>query len=786
MRFLLGIPVVLASLALLALGLIAHPFAPFWPATLVAIWLVVLFALPRWWIAIYLALIPGLDLAPFSGWFFFEDFDFLTLCVLLVGYGRWMARPFDGKLLKFGVALLICYALTLGLSALIGLLPLAPFDANAFSHYFSRYNALRLLKGPLVAMLLLPIVLREFRLHPEQAARAIVAGMCAGLGIAGLSVLWERAAFLDLTNLSADYRATGFFAATHTGGAALDGYLALTLPFAVLLVLGANHLRNVAAGGALTAAGLYSVIMTFSRALYGTIAVSVVMQIVLSLFTARKSGESSRRSAWFALPFIALGMYYLLQHVFASSGYRGFATGAGFFASLFLLTLTPFKLGVQGVFALIAIVFMSAGLPFVSGKGVYLVYGLCLLIFAASYAAGMPARARYGWASALGLAINSVAVASHWGNQNAFFDATLAVACGVVVATANALSRQRLWTLSRTSMSLLPLGLAGIAVTVVAMNSFYAGSRFSTTQSDWETRKHHWNDVYNAMEPGALHFALGTGLGRMPETYFWRNSGAEIPGTFVFAQDGANQFLRLSGSRYGLGYGDPLRILQAVRVSSPGVVVELDARTKAEANLFVGICARHLIYSAGCAEKAIALKASPAWTKQKFELDLRGLQARQQWVPRPYFLVIYTDTQKSLVDIDNVNIQGTYGSERIRNGEFTYGLDHWYFSSDRFHLAWHAKNTFLHVMFEQGVIGLAFFCLLLAAAFSRLLGPVFRGHRGAIALALSLVGFIIIGMFDSLIDVPRLSLIFYVLLFSAVAISPKILFAEQDPAKENY
>ena len=80
MKFLIAVPVVLAALALLALSAAAHPFAPLWPATLMVAWCAFMLVKPRWWMAAYLALIPGLDLAPFSGWFFLEDFDIVTLC----------------------------------------------------------------------------------------------------------------------------------------------------------------------------------------------------------------------------------------------------------------------------------------------------------------------------------------------------------------------------------------------------------------------------------------------------------------------------------------------------------------------------------------------------------------------------------------------------------------------------------------------------------------------------------------------------------------------------------
>ena len=58
--------------------------------------------------------------------------------------------------------------------------------------------------------------------------------------------------------------------------------------------------------------------------------------------------------------------------------------------------------------------------------------------------------------------------------------------------------------------------------------------------------------------------------------------------------------------------------------------------------------------------------------------------------------------------------------ELLGNGDFQHGNDRWFFTSDRHHLPWHAKNLWLHVYFEQGVLGLLIFSALLV--FALLLG----------------------------------------------------------------
>ena len=76
--------------------------------------------------------------------------------------------------------------------------------------------------------------------YPDEIMRAGSIGMVtATVGLLGvaLATLWERLAFTGLLNLSTDYRTTALFWEMHVGGAALDGFLALTVPFALREVL---------------------------------------------------------------------------------------------------------------------------------------------------------------------------------------------------------------------------------------------------------------------------------------------------------------------------------------------------------------------------------------------------------------------------------------------------------------------------------------------------------------------------------------------------------------------
>jgi O-antigen ligase len=111
-----------------------------------------------------------------------------------------------------------------------------------------------------------------------------------------------------------------------------------------------------------------------------------------------------------------------------------------------------------------------------------------------------------------------------------------------------------------------------------------------------------------------------------------------------------------------------------------------------------------------------------------------------------------------------VSVTDSFGRNLLENGDFTAANAHWFFTSDRHHLPWHAKNLWLHVLFEQGWVGLILFSMLTVFALARATAAAFRGEIVAAVLSSSLGGFLVVGLFDSLLDVPRSTFMFFLLL----------------------
>lgn len=285
------------ALALALLGLAGFSVWRFPLAQLpLALGLAAYFALlvrwPRAWLIVVPAALPVLDLAFWSGRFFWDEFDLLLL-VTLAGalWQRERARTVTGLL---PLALIALLALSVAASALAGLLPLQALDANAFSSYWSHYNALRVTKGFVWGVLLW--WMGRGVLEPANF-RLLAIGMVAGLAATSASALWEAWLFTGF-RLDTDYRVTGPFSSMHTGGGHVEAYLAAALPFAWALAAGGGRgfLRLLGASAFLLAAA--AIVVTVARA--GLIALFVVAA-VLAAASLRNRVRAARPGASLAL-----------------------------------------------------------------------------------------------------------------------------------------------------------------------------------------------------------------------------------------------------------------------------------------------------------------------------------------------------------------------------------------------------------------------------------------------------------------------------------------------------
>lgn len=594
-------------------GALSFPVGSTWLFMAVGLYTALLWKHPSAWLLVIPALLPTFDFAPWTGRFFLNEFDLFVFAT--IGTGLWISAAHVPRvrISKRFALLLTAFVASAGLSLLIGLLPLPAADFNAFSNYYSRYNALRAGKGLLEALALMPLLLINMSTG-VNVLKSFSSGMVAGLAGVVVTALWERAIFPGLFNFSSDFRISALFSSMHTGGSHVEAYLVATLPF---LVAWAYHSRSVAVrGGALVlfTLGAYALFVTFSRGGY----VAFMLSIAVLLFGSMATSEARR-----------------------ANGHRGFFV-------------------VVGV-ALIASVLTAA--PIITGS--------------------------------------------------------------------------------------------------------FAEARLAHVDADLAARFEHWRNVVNVVDPGFEASTFGMGLGRFPETYFFRNTAGDLPATYSFIKEGDNVYIRL-------GSGKPAYVEQVVRIQPHATYrLAVDLRSNpAMGGLNLLVCERTFFKSLNCKGGSITQPGPQTiWSHHELSFNSGALGTGPWFARRTVKLVLENTAHGSVLDVDNVHLMDVNDRELIANGDFSQGNDRWFYSEFLDHWPWHIENIWVQLLFEQGWFGLITFTLLVCYGLASMLTAARQGGVIFIVLLASISGFLAVGLFGSPLETPRLELWFYLTLFTGTLIA---------------
>ncbi|HUK58353.1 MAG TPA: hypothetical protein VLV50_03915 [Stellaceae bacterium] len=291
---------VAAALGLTVVGVVGYPLAPGLLGAALLLYGMLLWRYPQAWLVVLPAALPSFDLAPWTGWLAIEEPDFLllvTVAVLLLRVPprreHFALRGVSGA----ATALAIVAAVTATLRGLF--VPGVPGGSDVLE--LTPENALHVVKGLAFALILLPF-LRRMVAERHDAPRLFAAGMTAGLALVVAAGVAERAVFPGIRNFESAYRIVATFSSMHFGGGYVGAYLAMALPFALAFAPRRGFLRIVASAIALAA--LYTLVVTYARAAYGS---AVVASVVLALgwLALRREGAPSMTVA---LPAVLLAM----------------------------------------------------------------------------------------------------------------------------------------------------------------------------------------------------------------------------------------------------------------------------------------------------------------------------------------------------------------------------------------------------------------------------------------------------------------------------------------------
>lgn len=248
---------------------------------------------PRFWLWALPAAVAVLDLAPWTGRFFWDELDFAVLVVVAIGLVRHrMAWP---QFAPLGRPALLALAVVWVIGLAVSTLSLRAFDANATASYLSPYNGLRVAKGALWALVLVPFYGGCLAEDSRRAVRAFAGGMVLCLVALTLSLVWERIAVVGGWGLDAFYRPIGVQSNTNVGGAYLEGLFVLTLPFALWWVVFDTRRTIRVAAAAVFLAGSLALLFTHARAAYLALGVSGAFFILAAAPLRRTLSEHPGR-----------------------------------------------------------------------------------------------------------------------------------------------------------------------------------------------------------------------------------------------------------------------------------------------------------------------------------------------------------------------------------------------------------------------------------------------------------------------------------------------------------
>ncbi|MBA4218752.1 MAG: hypothetical protein C0460_15630 [Methylibium sp.] len=770
---------------------------------------------------IVLAPLPLLGLAPWSGWITFEELDLLVTACGCGGYlayalqlnARDRAPAWRHGLVYSPVVLVLIVALALSAAWSVkrGFADAGGFEFGWFHGYHEAMNSVRNAKAIFLVLALLPLWTAAAAARPRGFARGLLLGLVLALFVGAGAALWERLAYTGLLDFSTDYRTTALFWEMHVGGAALDGFLVMTLPFALLALLRTRAPMNFAAGLVIMLLAAYAVLTTFSRGVYLALPFALIPMVLLADAQRRRAAAAGPDSSQLdgtgaavdaPLPRLAkLGALAMASAfglaaalIFGGGGYRGLAALFGVMVVLLTMPaslwrpslgqrLTALLMG--GVLALLlgaASWALSTLLP----KAAYWLNALALLACGLLRWRDAPGEVRPVYALLVTTAwfwllSTMVIVADYWGGTTGLWTA-LAAGLALAGLWAVMLLEPRLWPLNGAAhqgvagwrkRALLVAGLLLVMAIVAALGGgSYLRDRVAGWKEDGQTRLTHWRESLRLLH-GGRQWLLGKGAGRFVTSNYYDGPTSAQVGDYRLRNDGNESYLAMAAGKHQLGRGEQFRISQRIPAPAVGPVkIELLSRTAADAALVLQICEKNLLYPDNCSGIEQVLKPAPAdgqtpaggWQTLQTQLGPLPALGGDWWAPRFVTFSMSLDTRGARVDIARIAMHDAQGRALLVNGDFNREMARWFFSSDRHHLPWHIKNAALHVLFEQGLVGLALLGGAYLLALARLSFGRGRDHPLAPAIVAALIGFGVVGAFDSLLDAPRIGFIFFTLL----------------------
>jgi hypothetical protein len=266
---------------------------------------------------------------------------------------------------------------------------------------------------------------------------------------------------------------------------------------------------------------------------------------------------------------------------------------------------------------------------------------------------------------------------------------------------------------------------------------------------DFQGRLVQWQESLSLMRRDPLHVSAGMGLGSFPREFYLGQVGPMKLASYRLERDsspGQRSYLALNGGR-------AMYLDQRIDATA-GREVQLRGQLRASrqgARLAIGLCEKSLLASVGCAWAEV--EAGVDWQTFEVQLTVPPSARAAAGIEVPVSLSLHNATFGARVDVTQLSVLDGQ-RELLANGSFERHLDRWFMHSDA-HLAWRAHSTWLQVLFEQGLLGVAAWLALGVAEVGAAVRAINAPAVSAAALAAA-AGLLVVGSFDTVLDSPRI------------------------------
>ena len=278
-----------------------YPLAPRVLGVALLLYALALLRWPYLWLVVIPAVLPALDLTPWTGWTQIAEPDLFVLVTIAILVLQAPPRRADFRLEGFPAVVVVVSLISYLVSGALGLALPGP-EGGSDNIYLRPDNALRLAKGFFSALALLPFLRARVRTHGD-AIVWLGKGMATGLALVAGAALAERALFTGIFDFTAEYRVVGTFSSMNIGGGYIGAYLAMALPFLLVFIARPRALSLLVMFGIAIVAG-YALVVTFARAAYAAALLSILTAGLGWVWAARNSKTGT--VAALALPVLVL------------------------------------------------------------------------------------------------------------------------------------------------------------------------------------------------------------------------------------------------------------------------------------------------------------------------------------------------------------------------------------------------------------------------------------------------------------------------------------------------